>query len=263
MHISALTMASLVTADMVAMERTMLSLYQQVLSAEMRSNAVPPNLVNVITNINGKYGCYCAFDDVELLASMGHGVPATNMDAYCQQLQAGYACGILDTDDSCDPARVNYTAATDLDAIQFLNIAGFSPFEAAVDEERLFDVCMQNNLGDDCAIYACTVEGNFVINTFAYVLEAELNLRDPLLGDEPALHSNGFDPAANCTKTPRTGVNSNRRAGPKECCGTYPNRFSYKTDGGLRACCGDRTYNTAKFSCCDNGQIAKDCALIV
>ena len=36
-----------------------------------------------------------------------------------------------------------------------------------------------------------------------------------------------------------------------ECCGIYPNRFDFLTQGGARSCCHDVTYNPNQHSCCD------------
>ena len=35
------------------------------------------------------------------------------------------------------------------------------------------------------------------------------------------------------------------------CCGSYPDRFPYKTKGGERHCCGAKTFNSQFFTCCD------------
>ena len=36
-----------------------------------------------------------------------------------------------------------------------------------------------------------------------------------------------------------------------ECCGSYPKRFEFSTQGGARSCCGDVTYSSNKHDCCD------------
>ena len=39
-----------------------------------------------------------------------------------------------------------------------------------------------------------------------------------------------------------------------ECCGSYPNRFEFSTQGGARSCCGSVTYNPNQHDCC-NGSV--------
>ena len=41
-----------------------------------------------------------------------------------------------------------------------------------------------------------------------------------------------------------------------DCCGTYPDRFPYKPNGGNRGCCDGHTYNTLTLSCCASGNTA-------
>ena len=36
-----------------------------------------------------------------------------------------------------------------------------------------------------------------------------------------------------------------------ECCGSYPKRFEFSSQGGSRSCCGDVTYSSNKHDCCD------------
>ena len=36
-----------------------------------------------------------------------------------------------------------------------------------------------------------------------------------------------------------------------ECCGNYPDRFEFSTQGGARSCCGSVTYNPNQHDCCD------------
>ena len=36
-----------------------------------------------------------------------------------------------------------------------------------------------------------------------------------------------------------------------ECCGSYPKRFEFSTQGGARSCCSDVTYSSNKHDCCD------------
>ena len=57
-----------------------------------------------------------------------------------------------------------------------------------------------------------------------------------------------FDHAKECKASNGTGGNGEKT---RECCGNYPNRFEYMTQGGARSCCGDVTYSTSQHDCCD------------
>merc|ERR1712117_99516 len=39
----------------------------------------------------------------------------------------------------------------------------------------------------------------------------------------------------------------------QECCGSFPDRFPYRPQGGARACCNGVTYSTATLECCSGG----------
>merc|ERR1712117_162257 len=39
----------------------------------------------------------------------------------------------------------------------------------------------------------------------------------------------------------------------QDCCGSFPDRFPYRPQGGARACCNGATYNTVTLACCANG----------
>ena len=49
-------------------------------------------------------------------------------------------------------------------------------------------------------------------------------------------HSNGFEPNSDNCPT-QVGIKSE-----KACCSDYPTRFTYKSYGGDRQCCGNKTY---------------------
>ena len=51
------------------------------------------------------------------------------------------------------------------------------------------------------------------------------------------------------------GNNNNLNNG-SQCCGEYPNRFTFNPLGGKRACCDDVTYNTNAHDCCNNSFLA-------
>merc|ERR1711937_520262 len=64
--------------------------------------------------------------------------------------------------------------------------------------------------------------------------------------DNSMKHSNGFDQPTICATKKNGGGPTN-----KACCGSYPDRFPFKTIGGDRKCCGNRTFNSLTLKCCD------------
>ena len=81
--------------------------------------------------------------------------------------------------------------------------------------------------------------------------------------DNVALYSHAagnFDSDASCT------INRNAPS-EKQCCGTYPGRFPYRTssagDGVVdRGCCVDKTYASNNMECCDDGSVMLSCDLL-
>lgn len=173
-----------------------------------------------IDNLN-EYGCWCYFGDDH---GRGKGSAIDQIDEMCKILHDGYECAMRDAEDegsTCVPWEVDYESAVGGSAL-------------TIQEE-----CAASNSGNNCAIRACIVEGSFLSNLLdAFVNGGSIN--------QNHLHSNGFDPAIGCPVKKSGGGPSN-----KSCCGNYPDRFPYKTVGGDRQCCGNRTYNSLTLKCCD------------
>ena len=172
-----------------------------------------------INNIN-EYGCWCYFSED---FGRGKGHPVDSIDEMCKVLAGGYECAMRDAEDegtTCVPWEVEYTSA----------VGGTG---LTITEE-----CVQVNAGNNCAARACTVEGTFVANLLDVFLSGGTVNNDNK-------HSNGFDVATSCP------VKSGGGPSNKACCGTYPERFPFKTVGGDRQCCGSRTFNSLTLKCCD------------
>lgn len=166
----------------------------------------------VVTSMNGK-GCWCYFDED---VGSGKGKPSSALDELCKTLHNGYECAMRDAEDegdSCTPWEVTYTVG--------------SGQAGAVAE------CTATNAGNNCATRACIVEQTFVAGLVDFFILQQGSIS---VLDGP------FDCS---TASANTGVSA------KSCCGSYPDRFPFRTNNGDRACCGTRTYNTQTLSCCD------------
>jgi len=184
---------------------------------------------STIDNLN-EYGCWCYFDDDH---GRGKAQPADGIDSVCKVLHDGYDCAMLDAENdgtSCTPWEVAYQAA----------VGGST--------QTIAEECADKNASNKCAEHACIVEGTFVAN----LLSVLVTTPGGAINDSNR-QSSGFDVNANCV-TKRGGS-----GGEKQCCGLYPNRFPFKTLGGDRACCVDRTFNTNTLNCCSDGSVKFNC----
>merc|ERR1712066_128059 len=218
-------LAAVVTADKASIDKQLLS---QVANSSLR--AFSGNIQNAVERLD-EYGCWCYFYDN---VGRGKGTPVDEIDGFCKTLADGYQCAMIDGENegqNCVPWEVVYQPGS-----------GQGP-------ER-FQTCQDANPDNSCAARACSVEGIFVDNLFAFLVSGtQINY-------EAYGHNDSeFDPATDSGCPVKAGVKG--VSGEKSCCGAYPNRFPYKTLDGDRACCGSRTYNTQLLNCCSNGQVSQ------
>ena len=204
-------------ADIAAMER-------QVDASSIDPRAFGGSFGNAVRNLN-EYGCWCYMLPGEY--HRGKGQPQDDYDKICKILNEGYECAVLDSEyegTTCVPWEVEYTSA-------------FGGSTMTLAEE-----CLQHNPGNMCAVRACVVEGNFAVEFIELLLSGN-GFYDSLW------HSKSFDPKAQCGG--HSGQHGQGSRPEKACCGSYPNRSAYNTQGGDRKCCGNMTYNSLVRTCCD------------
>merc|ERR1712117_155672 len=214
------------TADKDSIDRQLLSYVQ---NSSLR--AFTGNIQVAVNNLD-EYGCWCYFYDN---VGRGKGTPVDEIDGFCKVLHDGYTCAIIDSEiegTNCVPWEVSYAPGTG----------------AGVNLKASCDSLNDNN----CARYACAVEGQFVDSLFAFLLSGSQ------IDYNTYGHNNGFDPshAEGCPVKPGRKGEYNRE---RLCCGSYPYRFPFVTLDGERACCGSRTYNTLLLNCCRAGQVKANC----
>jgi len=169
------------------------------------------------------YGCWCYLEENH---NKGKGEPVDALDEACKAMSQGYECAIHDGDaagEPCVPWEVLYTSATPM-----------SPGGGSLITE-----CTTLNPGNDCAIRACAIEGQFINDVLeAFMTGHSLN--------QVNKHSNGFDLGV-C----KTSHGSGGDGSGKDCCGEYPRRFPFRVLSGTRGCCGNKTYDAMTMQCCD------------
>lgn len=207
------------------------SLYQ-VIQFYLGSSGQNPLVADDMTS----YGCWCQLRNQAAQGIVpGHGAPVDALDELCKAWSQCRSCTTIDSaDGSCDPNEVPYEI-------------GFDPATMRVD-------CQFND--SDCAVNSCKCDENLAHS----LIQAFDNFNTDFVTSQDG---SGFDHANECKAiVPNDKPNSNNGNGGNQaqnevqCCGTYPNRFSFNTQPqyseGARSCCGDVTYNTNKHECCNN-----------
>lgn len=176
------------------------------------------------------YGCWCYFQDDH---GKGKSHPQNEVDAICKVLHDGYECAVMDglaEGEPCEPWTVEYESINSLGRF----------------DNSLQVACEASNAGNNCAIRACVIEGNFILQVFATFLSGytfDITLHHfGLEGNEP------WNPDEHCLVT-------KGEVSEIDCCGYYPERFPYRINEGRRGCCGSFTYNTKKLQCCGDDEL--------
>lgn len=191
------------------------------------------------TLYNG-YGCWCYFDDA---VGSGRGQPIDLLDAECRLLHQCYECVVeifTSQGQECEPWTVAFTPAANF---------------ATNSNEGYLAMCVQVNLQGGpqgasglpnrglCGTYACSCELRFaesIVVAFGFQT-----------ANTPAFsHAQGFNPITGCPLT------KGYHDPTKECCGTPPYTFPYKTlpntqGVAQKECCGSTVYPINKQLCCD------------
>ena len=172
------------------------------------------------------YGCWCNLYKDRKHARKGLGRPLDAFDIACQHWQQCHQCTQMD-DTDCTPLLVPY----DLSFKKTINSYGITKQEVSCDKAS-----------DGCAHWNCQCDANLAKQMVTLVMRGEFDPRN--------VHSNPeFDASRQCEWTGNYETHD-------ECCGTYPLRFPFSTGYGNRACCMNKTYNTAEGICCDDGVVS-------
>jgi len=176
------------------------------------------------------YGCWCNFG-ADLME--GNGAPVNGHDTICQRMQQCLRCAKIDgasEGNSCDPKTKSYTA------------------EFTMNPNMSLDAACESQNGDDfCAIRVCTCEMKLVADLVDYIFTGQgydPNFRHPEIGGD-------FDQGKECPTHSKPGSPSNT-----VCCGGYPSRVPYSTNGSKDCCNNREVYSVVHQQCCDDGVFA-------
>jgi len=164
------------------------------------------------------YGCYC-FQSYDNEFWKGQGLPKDDIDKSCRSLSMCYHC--IQSEETCSP-DVKY---------EFIGLEDSATGDRAI-------MCL--NPTGSCERNVCECD-----KRMSEELRRESETFNVLYDSQFAL----FDATTQCEKqigTPAWDA----------CCGTYPTRFPYSTEGS-RACCGESTYDTNFHDCCNEKIIAR------
>jgi hypothetical protein len=197
------------------------------------------------------YGCWCRFNQYKPY----RGTPQDTVDQACKQWYQNYDCLGVDFNTNTPHFRcdldVEYT-----DVITSLS----DPFLMTTD----YQVACANANADPCAAEACHVDAVFIRHVFLFLSDNTLNMT--LSGwygfngnvctgrvDSTGTTAAPGPAATTAAPVPETTAPAGTTATPVPgtlCCGAYPDRYPYKTQGGDRQCCVDTTFNINVLECC-------------
>merc|ERR1711981_928282 len=191
------------------------------------------------------YGCWCLPDADHTIEAMGYGQPVDPIDASCKRQASCYECAKIDHPGrNCVADQVQYNYQLNIDATDPHN-----HWKKSID---CLDDPMSGKNGGWSEKFSCRRP----------ICECDKKLAEDLrenfefwtVGHHQTQGT--FVPTQECIHTPCANGNCGGGEGPPECCGEYPARFPFKTMGGARSCCGDRTFDTTIQECCQNGDLA-------
>ena len=174
------------------------------------------------------YGCWCQIRNHGASGIVpGHGQPVDELDELCRDWHQCRSCTELDsTTGSCDSSSFAY--------------------EVGLDPSTNRIACDSYN-SDQCAVNICKCD-----ETLAH--ELSLRIGDRVTSTVTNADGSGFDHVNQCRSSVAGGGGNNKGGNnigsTTQCCGEYPNRFTYSSKGGTTQCCWNKTYDRNRHECC-------------
>lgn len=229
------------------------------------------------------YGCWCQFSDNTYIK--GKGTPVDAIDRLCKGLSDNYECAAIDgqeENDECNPWDTYYSPpfgsflAKEHDGVvtecNAMNGEGSCAARACISEtvfiNRLFHTILRGGKiisahkhssdfdpHGDCPVVKPTNappaggsnnggSGNGSDNGNGNDGESQSD-SDSSSGSILTFSNDDDEEPIEVTIAPIISIEMDA------CCGQYPDRFPYRSQGGDRQCCGVKTYNAMTLTCCD------------
>ena len=147
----------------------------------------------LMSSING-YGCWCYFQDDHYNAK---GTVQNEMDKICKTLQNGYQCIMMDDLDECIPWEIEYNSTT-----------GSGTILPEQDLAVMVAIQCESKNRNSCAQQACKVEAYFSLSIVQLFFSG-------YQFEESYQHSNGFDPAFECSFKRKNPSINNKEKRPR------------------------------------------------
>lgn len=187
------------------------------------------------------YGCYCLPEAGHRLYTKGYGKPVDEIDNSCKRQTTCYECAQMDHPDKKCDSKKDYNYVLE------------------------FDENDPNNHWKKSI--TCTDEGTPGSKSSCRraICECDKRMAEDLReffdtwNVDHHAEQGSFNPDVGCTMPDKClggNCENGRDSGPLGCCGSAGNRFPYKTFGGTRSCCGERTFDNTFQTCCDGDKVS-------
>lgn len=237
------------------------------------------NVMDLFTLSNiFQYGCWCHFGD----SKPARGPTMDKVDGFCKRWVDSKDCIRIDNENA------GTTCDTSIQYNDILASSGVGSGPGYLGDGTLafpFDpdhdysvICDANNQAADfadadeaaCAADNCKIDAYFLRDIFTHMSFNNLNNSLSVsFGFDTDFTCRGivanslmpstvapFTTAAPVVPTTAAGATTAAPIPAWQCCGSFPDRFPYKTNNGGRSCCVSTTYATALLECCPNGSTA-------
>jgi len=233
----------------------------QVSQSLMRSAGDDRNVMDLFTLSNiFEYGCWCHFGD----SALPRGPSQDTVDGFCNRWWNSRDCIRIDAAND-SPARACDVTMQYEDVISGLQ----NPFEFSHNYETMCNAAQSGQHADaateQCAAANCANDAYFLREIFTHMAFNHLNSSLSVsFGFDTDVVCRGLVRSTGTTVAPFAGTTAPVTTGAplttvtsdiplQDCCGTFPDRFPYRPQGGARACCNGATYSTATLECCSGG----------
>jgi hypothetical protein len=179
------------------------------------------------------YGCWCLPDADHADFTPRYGKPVDEVDQSCKRMSQCYDCAKYDHGEDCESSDTGYKFELHKD-----NSDPNNHWKNSI-------VCTDDPKKKGCRRSVCECDKRLAEDlrtNFGFWVQGHHQTQG------------GFDTSM-CEVEHCTSGNCQSR-GPVECCGAFDGpRYPFRTNGGQRKCCGNKTYDSTIQECCSDGDV--------